>query len=72
MSSATLDASRLLEYFDTPKGEATILSLEGRLFPVEVAYLEEPTYDYVQKAAEVALSINCQVRKVNEVESSPL
>jgi ATP-dependent RNA helicase DDX35 len=41
--------------------EATIISLEGRMYPVEVAYLQEPTPDYVRKAAEVAWEINLQV-----------
>lgn len=30
------------------------------MYPVEVAYLQEPTPDYVRKAAEVACSINTQ------------
>lgn len=59
VSSATLDATGFLEYFqeETPQS-ATIVSLEGRLFPVQVAYLEQPTHDYVLKAAEVAISIH--------------
>lgn len=61
ISSATLDATRFLEYFKTSDKEATILSLEGRLYPVEVAYLQEPTPDYVLSAAEVAWRINLQV-----------
>lgn len=40
--------------------EAVIVSLEGRMFPVEVAYLEEPTPDYVRAAAETAWKINLQ------------
>ncbi|KZT20242.1 P-loop containing nucleoside triphosphate hydrolase protein [Neolentinus lepideus HHB14362 ss-1] len=60
VSSATLDASALLEYFQAGNDadEAVILSLEGRMYPVEVAYLQEPTADYVRKAAEVAWNIN--------------
>jgi ATP-dependent RNA helicase DDX35 len=41
--------------------EAAVVSLEGRMYPVEVAYLCEPTPDYVGKAAEVAWNINLQV-----------
>jgi ATP-dependent RNA helicase DDX35 len=41
--------------------EATIISLEGRMFPVEVAYLREPAPDYVHKAAEVACELNAKV-----------
>lgn len=63
VSSATLDATSFLDYFTsgTNPEEATILSLEGRMYPVEVAYLEEPTPDYVRKAAEIAWRINLQV-----------
>jgi len=31
------------------------------MFPVEVAYLKEPTPDYVRKAAQVVWDINLQV-----------
>ncbi|KAL0060618.1 hypothetical protein AAF712_012621 [Marasmius tenuissimus] len=60
VSSATLDATSFLEYFTAsmPEDEATIVSLEGRLYPVEVAYLKEPVADYTRKAAELSLDIN--------------
>jgi len=63
VSSATLDASSFLEYFSSTVSpeEGAIVSLEGRMYPVEVAYLCEPTPDYVRKAAEVAWNINLQV-----------
>jgi ATP-dependent RNA helicase DDX35 len=63
VSSATLDATSFLDYFtaSTSPEEATIVSLEGRMYPVEVAYLQEPAPDYVRKAAEVAWNINLQV-----------
>lgn len=63
MSSATLDATSFLDYFTsgTSSKEATIVSLEGRMFPVEVAYLQEPVPDYVLKAAETAFDINNKV-----------
>ncbi|KII88814.1 hypothetical protein PLICRDRAFT_42054 [Plicaturopsis crispa FD-325 SS-3] len=62
VSSATLDATSFLDYFTAGNGadEATIVSLEGRMYPVDVAYLQEPTPDYVQTAAEVAWKINLQ------------
>ncbi|EGN98808.1 hypothetical protein SERLA73DRAFT_54848 [Serpula lacrymans var. lacrymans S7.3] len=62
VSSATLDATSFLEYFTsgTSPEEATVVSLEGRMYPVEVAYLQEPTPDYVRKAAEVAWNINLE------------
>lgn len=63
VSSATLDATAFLEYFSAgnPSGEATIVSLEGRMYPVQIAYLEDPTPDYVRKAAEIVWNLNMQV-----------
>lgn len=63
ISSATLDAASFLDYFSAgnPPGEVGIISLEGRMYPVDIAYLQEPTTDYVRKAAEVVWSINLQV-----------
>lgn len=62
VSSATLDATSFLEYFcaGNPPDEATIVSLEGRMYPVEVAYLQEPAPDYVRKAAETVWNIHMQ------------
>lgn len=52
-----------LNYFaGSLSDEATIVSLEGRMYPVDVAYLREPAPDYVRKAAETAWNINLQVR----------
>ena len=63
VSSATLDATKFLDYFSQGNSEevCTIVSLEGRVYPVEVAYLQDPIPDYVSKAAEVAWNINLQV-----------
>jgi len=59
VSSATLDATKFLDYFSNGTSHgATVVSLEGRMYPVEVAYLRVPTHDYVQKGAEVAWNIN--------------
>ncbi|KAH7889829.1 P-loop containing nucleoside triphosphate hydrolase protein [Phlebopus sp. FC_14] len=62
VSSATLDAASFYEYFSsgTSVDEAVIISLEGRLYPVEIAYLREPSPDYVGMAVEVAWNINLQ------------
>ncbi|OBZ75771.1 putative ATP-dependent RNA helicase DHX35 [Grifola frondosa] len=62
VSSATLDATSFLDYFTAGNSpdEAAIVSLEGRMYPVQVAYLQEPTSDYVRKAAEVVWSIHLQ------------
>ena len=63
VSSATLDATAFLEFFSSPPEpiSSIIVSLEGRAYPVQIAYLEEPTEDYVRKAAETVISIHKQV-----------
>jgi ATP-dependent RNA helicase DDX35 len=65
VSSATLDAAAFLAYFTSGPGygpeDATIASLEGRMFPVELAYLAAPAPDYVREAAETCCEINAKV-----------
>lgn len=66
VSSATLDAISFHDYFCSgisPR-EATIISLEGRMYPVEVAYLKEAAADYIKMAVEVTWKINLEVRLV--------
>ncbi|KAI0048245.1 P-loop containing nucleoside triphosphate hydrolase protein [Auriscalpium vulgare] len=60
VSSATLDAAAFLDYFRSNLGAdaATVVSLEGRAYPVEIAYLKEPTSDYVREAVHTVLSIH--------------
>ncbi|KAG6878751.1 hypothetical protein C0993_008050 [Termitomyces sp. T159_Od127] len=60
VSSATLDATAFLEYFtdSANPNDAIIVSLEGRMYPVEVAYLQDPTPDYVRSAAQTIWNIN--------------
>ena len=45
-----------------PKSEAVMVRLEGRVFPVEIAYLDEPTADVVMKVVETIFDIHIQVR----------
>lgn len=63
VSSATIDAAAFLEYFssESPHGDVMVASLEGRMYPVEVAYLREPTSDYVRTATEVVSNIHTRV-----------
>lgn len=57
ISSATIDARNFLEFFGgTSNGR--IISLEGRTFPVETAYLPTPCKDYVKAAVETVWSIH--------------
>lgn len=62
VSSATLDASNLLDFFNsdaaTESKEAMLLTLEGRMFPVHVSYLNQPCSDYVQQAIDTIWSIH--------------
>ncbi|KAF9052798.1 P-loop containing nucleoside triphosphate hydrolase protein [Panaeolus papilionaceus] len=58
VSSATLDASKFHDYFsEDGVDEVTVLSLEGRSYPVQIAYLEAPVNDYTQTAAEIVCKI---------------
>lgn len=51
--SATLDAEKFQDYFDG----APLLSVPGRIFPVEVLYAPEPVTDYVDSAVKTVLEI---------------
>lgn len=77
VSSATLQAEEFVRFFvgagdDTrsDKGKekegggnelAKIISLEGRCYPVDVLYLEEPTENYVEKAVQTVFDIHLKV-----------
>lgn len=59
VSSATLQAEEFLRFFageETSVGQ--IISLEGRMFPVDYLYLEEPAEDYVERAVKTVLDIH--------------
>ncbi|XP_001605302.1 probable ATP-dependent RNA helicase DHX35 [Nasonia vitripennis] len=65
VSSATVDAEELRDFFNTNSASqnrdedtATILSVEGRLYPIDIYYSAEPVADYVQAVVETALKIN--------------
>ncbi|CED83397.1 pre-mrna splicing factor [Phaffia rhodozyma] len=66
ISSATIDAEDFREYFNTNvdgagrenENESVIISLEGRMYPVEVAYLDKPTSNYVETAVQTILDIH--------------
>ncbi|ORY64402.1 P-loop containing nucleoside triphosphate hydrolase protein [Pseudomassariella vexata] len=69
ISSATLQAEDFLKFFspqsdDQPsdqngKGQTgSIISLEGRTYPIDVLYLEIPTEDYVEKAVSTVFEIH--------------
>lgn len=64
VSSATLEAEMLQEYFNLKnvtnenKDTSVILSVEGREFPVEIHYIKEPTPDYVKESVDTAMKIH--------------
>ncbi|KAJ3271239.1 ATPdependent RNA helicase, partial [Borealophlyctis nickersoniae] len=64
ISSATLDAELFYEFFNTnttddrTKDTAVIMSLEGRMYPVDVHYLTEPCSDYLEKTVETVFNIH--------------
>ena len=67
VSSATIQAKDFLAFFtnseelanvDTVDRTGTIISIEGRMFPVDILYLQEPTHDYVEQAVQTAFEIH--------------
>jgi ATP-dependent RNA helicase DDX35 len=69
ISSATLQAEEFLRFFsqsssedyDQAKAEeqvGSIISLEGRTYPIDVLYLESPAEDYVEKAISTVMDIH--------------
>jgi ATP-dependent RNA helicase DDX35 len=76
VSSATLQAEEFLEFFTAGEEEqkstqngsakggnhslATIITLEGRTYPVDIMYLESPAENYLEKAVETVMEIHTQ------------
>jgi len=62
ISSATVDAEKFRAFFeysgDSSNNTATILSVEGRSFPVDIYYTTYPVQDYLQAAYEATLNIH--------------
>lgn len=70
ISSATLQAEDFLRFFardDCENGHTEgelggsvgrIISLEGRMYPVDIHYLEEPCEDYVERAVKTVFDIH--------------
>ncbi|KAL6973434.1 Pre-mRNA-splicing factor ATP-dependent RNA helicase DEAH1, partial [Sarracenia purpurea var. burkii] len=54
ISSATLDAEKFSDYFDS----APIFQIPGRRFPVEIHYTKAPEADYLDAAIVTALQIH--------------
>ncbi|CEJ59142.1 Putative P-loop containing nucleoside triphosphate hydrolase [Penicillium brasilianum] len=72
VSSATLQAEDFLSFFagdeykpdadpaDIGGGIGRIISLEGRMYPVDTLYLENPAEDYVERAVKTVFDIHTQ------------
>lgn len=72
ISSATLQAEDFLRFFagdeynsnadadDIGGNVGRIISLEGRMYPVDTLYLEDPAEDYVEKTVNTVLDIHAQ------------
>lgn len=67
VSSATVDAEELRDFFNSGaeksqrasnSSPATILSVEGRLYPINIHYVAEPVADYVKAVVDTAIKIN--------------
>lgn len=64
VSSATLEADLFRDFFnDNPSGDkdkdtATILSVEGRTYPYDVFFAEEPVPDYIAATVDTVVSIH--------------
>jgi ATP-dependent RNA helicase DDX35 len=72
ISSATLQAEDFLKFFsqkdegkkqtdaEATQETGTIVSLEGRMYPIDIMYLEAPAEDYVEKAIDTVFKIHSQ------------
>ncbi|XP_071450237.1 probable ATP-dependent RNA helicase DHX35 [Hetaerina americana] len=64
ISSATVDANQLKIFFNYNRTRnedddtATIMSVEGRLYPVDIHYVKEPVADYVKGVVETVMKIH--------------
>ncbi|KAI8645640.1 P-loop containing nucleoside triphosphate hydrolase protein [Parasitella parasitica] len=64
ISSATMDAEQFHGFFnanttrDPQKDTAAIISLEGRMHPVDILYAEKPIVDYVEKCIQTVFDIH--------------
>lgn len=63
VSSATLEAEKFAHFFqadDSSEDQCKVVSIEGRTYPVDIMYLEQPTDDYVERAVQTAFMIHQQ------------
>jgi ATP-dependent RNA helicase DDX35 len=68
VSSATIEAEKFLDFFAPDEGEVVhgksrdeygcIVGIQGRVHPVEIQHLVEPTHDYVERAVDTVMDIH--------------
>ncbi|XP_063708718.1 probable ATP-dependent RNA helicase DHX35 [Culicoides brevitarsis] len=63
ISSATVDAELFKDFFNfntkkAGKDTSVILSVEGRMYPYEIFYLQEPCPDYIQGTIDTVMKIH--------------
>uniref|UniRef100_A0A023F1F8 RNA helicase n=2 Tax=Triatoma infestans TaxID=30076 RepID=A0A023F1F8_TRIIF len=64
VTSATVDAEHIQEFFnlntenDSTKNTSTILTVEGRLYPVHIYYLKEPAADFIKALVDTVIKIH--------------
>lgn len=64
VASATLDAEKIREFFNTnvsgdpSQDDVAILSVEGRMFPIEIFYALDPFPDYVKATINTIMTIH--------------
>ncbi|XP_037292738.1 probable ATP-dependent RNA helicase DHX35 [Manduca sexta] len=64
ISSATMDAEFLKEFFDlsdkrgTKPSTSVIMAMQGRTHPIDILYAEEPVPDYVQATVDTVIKVH--------------
>ena len=87
ISSATIDAQAFADFFNEdlaqptkaladeagapPQKEAAIISLEGRAFPVQIAYAEKPVDDYLVAAIDAVWKVHLNVGSCEALHAPP-
>lgn len=64
-SKVTFEFAHASKKADLSQDDATIISLEGRMYPVDVAYLSDPTNNYVASAVQAVMDIHLHVRRAH-------
>ena len=76
VTSATVDATAIKEFFETNTGAnkdnraedtACVVTVEGRVHPVDIMYLQKPAANYIIAAAETVLKIHSSEDKNGDI-----